>query len=149
MFNGDIVGGVPGSVFDVEYVRPLLEDGIPYLGFERTQEDQVYFEEFDKAYSACVTEKPGYEFQVRDSLSKILLHVIEKGRINATHNITGTQEIRFKKMLVWIDGHISDKISVSDVAESAGVCVRECQRPIQPVYPLQPCRIYNVGYERL
>ena len=77
VLNGDIVGGVPGSVFDVEYVRPLLEDGIPYLGFERTQEDQVHFEEFDKAYSACVTEKPGYELQVRDSLSKILLHVIE------------------------------------------------------------------------
>lgn len=128
VFDPSIVGGTPGSVFDTLYVRPLLEDGVPFLRFRQNDDDERFFAPFDRAFTACIYEKPGYEFQVREALSEILLYTREKSRLMPTYKIPAVQELRVKQMLEWIDENIEKNITVKDLAATASICPRECQR---------------------
>ena len=46
VFDAGIVSGLPGSVFDTRYIRPLLENGSAYLKFDRLPENQPFFLDF-------------------------------------------------------------------------------------------------------
>lgn len=126
VFGAEIVGGMPGTVFDTEYVRPLMENGVQFLRFQKAS-DQRYYEQFEKAFSACVTEKKGYEFEVRSALSDILLYIISKG-LQKCETIPRIQEQRLKAMLLWTEEHLSETITVPELAKAANICTRECQR---------------------
>ncbi len=128
VFGSDIVAGTPGSVFDTMYVRPLLEEGVPFLEFRDKTGDGLYFEQFHRAFKACQEERDGYEFQVREALSNIVLHAKEKSRIMPSRKIPAVQEERLKAMLRWIDGHVGQSLSVGEIAKQANICPRECQR---------------------
>ncbi len=127
VFAPDIVGGMPGSVFDAAYVRPLLESGVSFLKF-REGEDLVYFEQFHRAYLLYEEEGYGYEFRVRDALSHILLLAKAKSKSAAGRAIPSFQEARLKEMLLWIDRNLEKPIAVSEIAAAANICTRECQR---------------------
>lgn len=138
VFGPDIVGGTPGSIFDTAYVRPLLEKGAPFLKFQKENGDRVYFEQFERAFAACRSEEYGYEFQVRDALSGILLYVKSNSPDAANRAVSSVQENRLKEMLVWIDNHLADNLTVSEIADSANVCTRECQRIFQQYLHYSP-----------
>lgn len=127
VFGAEIVGGVLGSIFDINYVRPLLESGIPFLKFQKDT-DNYYFKEFDKAFQACLTETYGYEFVIRNTLSGILLYTRSLSTHENSHSLFSTQEKRLKQMLLWIDQHLNEEIAVSGIADAASICPRECQR---------------------
>lgn len=125
VFGAEVIGGMPGTVFDTEYVRPLLKEGVPFLRFQK--EDRRYFEEFDRAFAACISEKEGYEFEVRNALSNILLFIRTKSG-SQIRTIAPAQEMHLKNMLLWIEDHLSSNICVVEIAKSANICTRECQR---------------------
>lgn len=127
VFGSELVSGMPGSIFDTAYVRPLIENGVPFLTFEKAA-DPVFFQEFDHAYAACNKEDYGYEIDVRDALSRILLYVKSKSADTAAPAISEVQENRLKDMLLWIDSHLNNTVTVSGVAGAANICTRECQR---------------------
>lgn len=128
VFSPDIIGGTPGSIFDTAYVRPMLEQGAPFLKLQEKAGDNVYFEQFGKAFASCTEEPYGFEFQVRDALSAILLHVKSKSNIAPARAIPSIQETRLKEMLLWIDRNLGNSISISQIAGAANICPRECQR---------------------
>lgn len=128
VFHPDIVSGTPGSIFDTAYVRPLVETGAPFLMFQTASGDDFYFEQFERAFSACLNEDYGYEFQIRDALSNILLYVKSKSETAAHRTIPSVKEDRLKEMITWIDQHLEQAVSVSDIAGAANICTRECQR---------------------
>ncbi len=131
VFNPDIVAGMPGSIFEMAYVRPLLENGVPFIAFCKEQGDNAYFEQFERAFSAFAAEEYGYEFQVRDALSNIVLYAKSKGAGVASCSVPSVKEKRLKEMLIWIDQHLGKNITVSEIAAAANVCTRECQRIFQ------------------
>ncbi|MFG6334914.1 MAG: AraC family transcriptional regulator [Lachnospiraceae bacterium] len=151
VFSADIVGGAPGSIFDTTYVRPLLENGASFLKFQKENGDTIYFEQFQRAFTACVSEEYGYEFSVRNALSNIMLYIASKSATVTKRSIPSVQEARLKKMLLWIDGHFDENIRVSDIAGAASICTRECQRIFQqylhysPVEYLRRKRIFNAA----
>ena len=128
VFEPSIVGGAPGSVFDEAYVRPLLEAGPSFLKFQRIPEDEPYFQQFSRAFTACEQEPSGYEFRVREALSEILLLVKDKSQLMPPRKLSAIPEIRVKQMLEYIDANIGNAITVRDIANAASVCPRECQR---------------------
>lgn len=128
VFSPEIVGGTPGSIFDTAYVRPLMESGVSFLKFQEQNGDSRYFKEFGRAFAACVGEENGYEFQVRDALSNILLYVKTKNTAAVPRAIPSIQEARLKEMLLYIEDNLENQITVSSVANAANVCTRECQR---------------------
>lgn len=97
VFSADIVGGAPGSIFDTTYVRPLLENGASFLKFQKENGDTIYFEQFQRAFTACVSEEYGYEFSVRNALSNIMLYIASKSATVTKRSIPSVQEARLKK----------------------------------------------------
>ncbi|MDF2889320.1 MAG: AraC family transcriptional regulator [Lacrimispora sp.] len=128
VFDSGIVGGTPGSVFDTMYVRPLLDAGPDFLKFQKETGDELFFQQFEIAFTACAEEKPGYEFQVRESLSKILLYTKERHQTSPSRRMPTLQESRMKQMLEWIDGNLRGVMTVKEIADTVNICTRECQR---------------------
>lgn len=131
VFDPTIVSGMPGSIFDVKYVRPLLHSGKDFLKFFPDR-DPVYFEKFNQAFQACTEEFTGYEFKVRDCLTDILLYIQSRYPFATdSQPVPGMWEIRVKQMLEWMEQNLRKNISVNDIAASANICPRECQRVFQ------------------
>ncbi len=149
VFSPDIIGGTPGSIFDTVYVRPLLENGASFLKFQEGTGDRIYFEQFERAFIACEGEEYGYEFQVREALSNILLYVKSKSATVTSRTIPSIQETRLKEMLIWIDNNLENNITVSEIASVTNICTRECQRIFNqylhysPIEYVQRKRIFN------
>lgn len=135
VFDPSIISGAPGSVFDIRYIRPLMEKGAAFIKIPGDivpgSCDKHFFQAFDNAFSACADELPGYEFQVRNALSEILLIILEKNRGLSAPQLPEIQELRLKQMLAWIDQNLEKNISVKDIAAVASICARECQRIFQ------------------
>ena len=126
VFDAGIVGGAPGSVFDLRYVRPLVRSGMPFIRLDR-RADTACFDAFERAFHACEEERPGYEFKIRAELSAILL--LLGRRAPAAPPAAGqVQQARLKQILGWIDRHLENPITLRDLAGCAGVSPRECQR---------------------
>lgn len=151
VFSPEIVGGTPGSIFDTAYVRPLMENGVSFLKFQEQNGDSRYFKEFGRAFAACVGEEIGYEFQVRDALSNILLYVRTKNAAAVPRAIPSIQEARLKEMLLYIENNFDHQITVLEVANAANVCTRECQRIFNqylhynPIEYIRRKRIFNAA----
>lgn len=138
VFDTSIVGGAPGSVFDTSYVRPLLESGIPYLQFTPCKEDAPFYDNFSLAFEACRNENPGYEFDVRTALSKILLFLNQKISPVSGVKASSIQKQHMKQMLLFIDRHLSESFGVAELAGSVNICERECQRIFQRYLHYRP-----------
>ena len=128
VFESSIVAGAPGSVFDTKYIKPFVEKGHSFVHIKRNDENAEFFSEFDKCFDACVDEKYGYEFVVRDSLTKMMLSIARCMKGIADSEMSQLVEGRIKDMLGWIDGNIDREITVGRIAASANICVRECQK---------------------
>lgn len=124
VFAPELVGGAAGSVFDAQYVQPLLKEGAACRCW---MQGDPMAQCFERAFLACETADAGYEFRVRDALSEIIFLL---GReLPPTPSGVHPQEQHLKVMLRWIQEHLSrDGMSVSNIAEAAHLSVRECQR---------------------
>lgn len=138
VFDPSIVGGMPGSVFDIAYVRPLLNSGIPFLKFKKDGSDAPYFQCFASAYSACEEENYGYEFMVRSAFSDLLLYILEKLPAAPSASVTHAQEKRLKTALEWIGSNLKNDISTETLAAACHVSPRECQRMFQKYLHVSP-----------
>lgn len=127
VFDSSIVSGMPGSVFDVKYVRPLLNNGSSFMKLSNSIENTIYFEQFDIAFAACQKEFDGYEFTVREALAQIVFFLLKHCTSGSTL-YTSIQEKRLKQMLEWIGENIDKNIFLKDLSQSANICPRECQR---------------------
>ncbi len=151
VFSPTIISGTPGSVFDILYVRPLLESRIPFLLFPKSETDTLFSQQFDCAFSACSAENYGYELRIRNALSEIFLYIKSKSTGENKTSIPSVQEMRLKEMLLWIDQHQDHPIKVSDIANVANICIRECQRIFNqylhcsPVEYMQRRRIFHAA----
>lgn len=129
VFDPSIMAGSPGSAFDILYVRPFIEQDAPVwiLRPQSIHDFTTIIELFYKSYYAYETKSIGYEFIVREALSHILL-LLNVNKKESPYRPAAQQELRMKQMLTWIDEHYSEPITVSQLADVAGICVRECQR---------------------
>lgn len=154
LFDPDIVGGAPGSVFDIVYMRPLAEQGPPALRFSRGEGDAAFFEEFDRVVEACIQEAPGYEMQVRTALSQLVLLVRQRGQVQVARRVTEAQEERLKATLRWVEAHLAEHLTLKDIAAQGSMCPRACQKAFQrymhcsPMEYLQRRRLFAAA-ERL
>lgn len=133
VFDPSIISGAPGSVFDIRYIRPLMEKGAAFIKIPGDivprSCDKHFFQAFDNAFSACADELPGYEFQVRNALSEILLIILEKNRGLSAPQLPEIQELRLKQMLAWIRSESGKKYLRK---RYCGSCQHLCQR--MPAY---------------
>lgn len=128
VFDASIVSGVSGSIFDVNYMKPLIENGPAYFEIKNIPDNSAFFCSFNRVFEACRAEKYGYEFDVRAGLSDIILYFSKTFASLTSKKCETIQEQHIKKILCWIDENLCSKITLNDIAASAGISARECQR---------------------
>lgn len=140
VFSPLLVSGSEESVFARKYMQPLLScssfTAMPLLRNER--EDILRW--FLNAFDAMQKEPPGFEFTVRENLSRICFFLSKEfeGTAGAHTSVQSQDSLRIRKMLEFIHKNFSADISLSDIAKSADIGERECLRCFQKTIQLSP-----------
>ncbi len=140
VFDSSLVGGASGSVFWQKYLAPVLNAPecrcVPLLG--ETEWEREILGQIERI--ANVWRKKGYEFEVRDALSRVIFLLAE----NCVHHIEAPSERelrdaeRIKQMVDFIRYHRKELITTEEIAASASISVSECLRCFRRMMNLTP-----------
>lgn len=140
VFSPTLICGNEDSVFARKYVHPLLScecfSGMPVPQSAHKNIIQWFCDAFD----AMQSESRGFEFTVRENLSRICLFLADEfaDALNAQNIPHSKDNLRIRKMLEFIHKNFSGDISLSDIAKAADIGERECLRCFQKTIQLSP-----------
>lgn len=128
VFHPRLIGSMD-SIFWEKYVVPVQDPAFPeYLRI--SDDSAVLAGELDKAWTAEAEGKTYHEQEVRNILTRIAAHLSEMSE--AKHPFLSEKEKRdmerTKVMLGYIEKHLSESITISDIAENAVISESECLR---------------------
>lgn len=144
VFQPSLVAGEAQSVFARKYIHPLLG----CKRFDAYGQEEIA-KDFTSAFGAMEEEPAGYEWLVRERLSRICLSAWRRYRadLEATDAGEDVDSLRMRKMLAFIHKHYEQDIGLSQIAKAANIGQREClrcfQRAIQAA-PMQYVQKYRV-----
>lgn len=132
VFHPRIVGGSLDSIYWQNYTQPVMKaENLKYVVF---QGESPWHLEAASAiagvWKACVQELPGYEFDVRNALSK-LIFLLSRYKSSAPDKPSAKMvrdSSRIKVMLQYIQEHYMEEIAAAQIAESADISESECLR---------------------
>ncbi len=130
VFHPRLVGGSLDSVFYGYYLQPILQrQDLEGLFFTQA-EDRAILQSLESAWQACAQEPPGYEFTVRQELSRIIYTIYSRLRpqVQALPEKNLRQAERVKQMLSYIHANYAADLSAADIAASALISPSECLR---------------------
>ena len=132
VFHPRLVGGGVDSILWQKYLEPLLSDlcrpCVSLSGgaaWEREAAAAV-----DGAWRACRSEEEGFEFQVREHLSRLIFLLARSGpgaEASPTRQALRDGE-RAKRMLRYIQEHYREELTLAQIAASANLSKNECLR---------------------
>ena len=132
VFHPRLVGGNLDSVFWTDYLQPLMADegrkGVHFNGAQSWHKQAV--DAITNAWDCGVGEPPGYAFQVREALSRLVYLLCSHQPAAAVPPSKKAQrdEGRIKTMLQYIQENYASELTTSDIARSAMVSESECLR---------------------
>ncbi len=131
VFHPRLVGGTDNSVFWETYIHPLMDNQSMkslYLNHETTWQHEI-ISLTESAWRNCTDEPAGYEFSVRDDLSRIvfLLTLNDRGEKRASAKELRDMN-RMKRMLAYIEENVSTELDIRRIAECAALSESECLR---------------------
>lgn len=142
VFHPLLLTGTEDSVYAKRYIGPLTQcsslDSCIFCGeSDKDNETEKYF---INAFQAMASDQSGYEFDVRENLSKICLaiywqHIKE---IQETHIVINQDSERIRGMLDFMHSHYSERLELTQVAQTAGIGERECLRCFQRMLQISP-----------
>lgn len=132
VFHPRLVGGSVDSILWQKYLEPLLSDPCrPCVHFAGVQVWEIAASKaIQDAWQTCVSEAEGFEFEVREQLSRLIFLLakhcpaIEKKPSEKTLR----DGERIKIMLQYIQEHYDGELTLAKIAESAAVSENECLR---------------------
>lgn len=132
VFHPRLVSGGIDSIFWTKYAEPVITNpSYKYLLLNQNIDwESKILNELENCYDAIKNENFGYEFQVRDSLSKILLSLFYYKPAAEKLPTQGQvrQDERLKTMLSFIHSHYEKSLTVHDIASAAMISESECLR---------------------
>lgn len=143
VFHPRLVAGSPGSVYWENYINPLLADSS--LKGILLQEDVIWqkqaMDHMEAAWQNCVQELPGFEFVVREELSK-MLYLICSNRTLVEEVPPSPKAVRdgarIKLMMHFVQSHFAEEITIAEIAKSASISVSECLRCFRATIGVSP-----------
>lgn len=139
VFSADLLAGVPGSVFEQRYLRPMLRSPSRALPLRRDvpwQRDAV--SAIEGAYQAFAAESFGWELLVRAELGRLWSLAAEHAAPSVPVVEESGDTRRLKEMLHCIHEHYDRPITLEEVAAAANVGKRECLRCFQRTIGVTP-----------
>lgn len=132
VFHPRLVFGAIDSIFWSKYAEPVIRNpSYKYLLLDPSIDWQSkILNEIENGYDAIKNEGTGYEFQVRNILSKILLSLFYYKPATEKQPTAGQlrEDERLKAMLSFIHSRYDEPLSVHDIASAAMVSESECLR---------------------
>lgn len=141
IFNPELVSGGIGTIYHQKYIAPLINDQtFPCQILSHRQEtDKHILEYIQTAFQAAETFQPGYEYDIRYSVSKALLQLLLEYKPLAYKSATKPLRTeRLQAMLDFLHWHFNEEISLQQIATCAGVSVREVQRCFKDILNISP-----------
>lgn len=132
VFHPRLVGGSVDSIIWQKYLEPLLSDSCrPCVYFSNGQEwERAASGAIQEAWQVCVSEGEGFEFEVREQLSRLIFLLAKN--CPATEKKPSEKTLRdgerVKAMLQYIQEHYGGELTLAEIAGSACVSENECLR---------------------
>lgn len=141
MFHKDFIAP-PKSLIDTKYLSPFLQcNEISIVHLRQENPEQSFILEQLEHLSQLEEEgNVGYELVSRNIISEIMLELF-KAQADVIQNSGGVSpesESRLKPMLLFIQEHYMDSISLREIAEAAHIGERECLRCFQKMLHISP-----------
>lgn len=132
VFHARLVAGGFDSVFWQKYLQPLTADSarqsVLFDGGEPWHVQALCAVE--TAWKSCALRPAGYEFEVREALSRLTLLLCrhsDTARTNSPERALREEE-RLKQMLRFIEEHYASDLTAAQIAQSARISESECLR---------------------
>lgn len=151
VFHPRLVGGGIDSIYWQNYLQPLLQS--PSLEGLHLHQDIPWQREalkaIEEAYQFCAGEPEGFEFQVREWLSR-LIFLLNKNLppVRQRPSEKALRDAhRVKLMLQYIQENYAENLSAAQIAGSAAISESECLRCFHSVIgttPVQYAKQYRI-----
>lgn len=142
VFHSQLIYGNDNSVFAEKYMTPLFScssfSGCHIVAADNNQITNW----FREAFEALAEESCGYEFLVREKLSRICLFLYRKyeSQMDAKDVFLNQDSLRVRKMLTYIHKNYPVNISLEDIAKAADISERECFRCFKKTIQISPAQ---------
>lgn len=151
VFHSRLVGGSLDSVFQQDYIEPLLSHPSLEIAVLRPNVpwQKQALEAIENTWQLCVREPEGYHFSVRSALSR-LIYLLRRNLPTAQRPSSGKalrDGERVKVMLSFIHDHYAGEISTRGIAASAMISESECLRCFRSTIgttPIQYVKQYRI-----
>lgn len=135
VFSPALVTGGPDTVFARRYLRPLSA----CAAFDACALDAEEGRAFEEAFAALSAGGEGFEFAVREALSRLCLALFRRfapsERMSAPPDADGE---RLRAMLAFLHENYARPIQLCEVARAANISPRECLRCFQRAIQTPP-----------
>ena len=142
VFDPRIVAGDFNSVFEQQYVKPLIECvRFDRFVFRKTnKEHRQILEQIRNIYEITIKEEYGYVMKARNAFSDIWLMLCKEAGelLKQKASAGGLKEERVKSMMLFIHNNYKEKITLEQIARAANISKRECLRCFQEVLNMTP-----------
>ncbi len=149
LFHGRLVYGDKDSVFWKKYIRPLSSPEASQVTVLRSAVpwQAEILEKLKKAHRLYKNQPEGYEFQVRALLSEILfdLFCYSEGPEKDTSAGNRMDNDRIKQMLLYLQEHYAQPVTLAQLSQVTSLCERECLRCFKKVVRMSPIQ-YLIHY---
>lgn len=142
VFHPNLVGSTVDSIFWQKYLQPILSNTtltiLPLFQDETWMKDTL--DTIKTTWRLCSEETPGYEFEIRTALSK-LIFILNSNCLSFISTASPKkirEEARIKEMLKYIHLHFEEELSTSEIAQSASISNSECLRCFHNVIGITP-----------
>lgn len=140
VFHPALITGSDSSVYAAKYMHPLLSCPSFTGHLMRGAEHPEVAQWFLSAHDAQASDAIGYEFLVREYLSRICLQLYKElaPQLNASNNALSLDNLRVRQMLGYIHENYASDISLAQIAREADISERECLRCFQKTIRQSP-----------
>lgn len=147
IFSPQFLSGMSGSVFEQKYISPIVSsrDLQFYIIHPDTYQKVRMIEKLLKVVELAENEAFGYEFEIRAELCRLWCMLLKETEELRIHSVPGTNidMERIKIMMKYIYDHYMEKMTLTDIALSANISVRECTRCFQRCIKTSPISYLN------
>jgi len=133
VFHPTLIAGSKDALFYQKYLRPFIKaPNIPFLLWQNHKENTIFIREyFYTAYNHMKNKVGiGFEFFVREYLTKIMIHSLRQVDSSETENssLKNISSVRIMNMLDYIHTHYATPLTLKMIANVGNVGERECLR---------------------
>lgn len=147
VFHPRLIYGDVGSILYDKYMLPLMR--CPSMAGFVFHTDIDWQEEaalsIKDAIEVYKTKPDFYEFTVRSLLTNVFTLLLGHSRDQSEQGETKASFLmeRVKRMLDYFHSHYQERVSVTQLADHANICKRECQRDFKKVLGLTPTQYFE------